>query len=482
MPTNQQVPVKSLKLDLGNYRTVKQIDEKTAIEAIIAVNPDWFWALTESLLETGYLPTENIIIQSDESTRPKLTVKEGNRRISALKLILGVYPHEKYLTPGNIASKINQLTPKWKRENFKVPCVIYDSGESDTVNRIQSLTHGKGERAGRDAWNPVARARHNRDENGASEPALDLLEKYLKEGKNHTSQQAQRWAGEFRLSVLEEAMKRLAPRLEVKNSPELAKAYPNISQKSALDEIILNIGLENITFDSLRKRDIASEYGIAVAQIDKESSRSSAKASKSADPAGNGSSSGANGATNKKNGPEGSRAAGGKDNAAANAVPKRLAAVAIQDVRQVSRTLKAFSPKGKYREKLVSLLIEVKLLKLKTHPIAFCFLLRSMFEVSAKAYCQDHKGDVPDPTDKSGRDRPLVDILRDITKHLTQNGANKEAARRLHGPMTEIARTDGILSVTSMNQLVHNPRFSHQPGDLAILFGNVFPLLEDMNS
>ena len=36
--------------------------------------------------------------------------------------------------------------------------------------------------------------------------------------------------------------------------------------------------------------------------------------------------------------------------------------------------------------------------------------------------------------------------------------------------------------VTSMNQLVHNQKFSIQAGDIAGLFGNVFPLLEAMNS
>jgi len=92
----------------------------------------------------------------------------------------------------------------------------------------------------------------------------------------------------------------------------------------------------------------------------------------------------------------------------------------------VQRTLKKFHPKGNNREKLVTLLIEARGLILKKHPHSFCFLLRSMFELSAKAYCKDHAGHGgPTATKTSGEDKPLVDVLRDITNHLTNNKVDK---------------------------------------------------------
>jgi hypothetical protein len=48
--------------------------------------------------------------------------------------------------------------------------------------------------------------------------------------------------------------------------------------------------------------------------------------------------------------------------------------------------------------------------------------------------------------------------------------------------MAELATPDGILSVTSMNQLVHSPSFSVSEGHISTVFGNIFPLLEAMNS
>ncbi|HET6906732.1 MAG TPA: hypothetical protein VFH52_07280, partial [Rhodanobacteraceae bacterium] len=60
MPTTQSLAVKKLSLDIRNFRTLAQADEISAIHALIAVEPEWFWALMESLIDDGYLPTENI--------------------------------------------------------------------------------------------------------------------------------------------------------------------------------------------------------------------------------------------------------------------------------------------------------------------------------------------------------------------------------------------------------------------------------------
>jgi hypothetical protein len=158
-------------------------------------------------------------------------------------------------------------------------------------------------------------------------------------------------------------------------------------------------------------------------------------------------------------------------------------AVATSDPRAVRRLLKDFAPRGKKREKVVALRDEAVRLDLSHTPLAFCFVLRSMFEISVKAYCADHTSTGgPSTTKANGQDRHLVEVLRDVTKHMTGNKSDKEKVKALHGAMTEIGESEGILSVTSMNQLVHNPRFSVAPADIALLFGNVFPLLEAMNS
>ena len=462
MPQTKPVAIKDLALDLGNFRTVKQATERSAIEAMISTSPDRFWALTGSLLDSGYLPTESVIVLRDGK---KLTVKEGNRRVAALKLIQKIQPLAGLDVPDAVAERIKAATAAWRRENAAVPCTIYDVGDAATVDKIVTLAHGKGEKAGRDQWNPVARARHNRTMNGATESALDFLEKYLENGRNLTSAQKARWSGAYPLSILEEAMKRIAPRLGLASATALAGLYPNIKYRDAVESIVHDIGLDQLGFDRIRDKDVdfGAAYGLPAAK--------------------------ANGRGKAKGGNQGTGKAAAAKAAAAATKRKQAAAqkaIATGDPRAVKRLFQEFQPVGKKREKLVALKEEIVTLDLRRTPLAFCFVLRSMFELSAKAYCADHAAaGGPSLTKANGEERSLVEVLRDITTHLTKGPtgkADREKLKQLHGAMTELGRSEGILSVTSMNQLIHNPRFSVATSDLTVVAANIFPLLEAMSS
>jgi len=257
------------------------------------------------------------------------------------------------------------------------------------------------------------------------------------------------------LTVLGEAMKRLAPRLGAATAADLARQYPNIAHRSAFDGILFAIGQKEVTFPTIRsdKVDFAARYGMPPA----------AAAPGAQDTA---ESSGEQGTT----GSQGARSSG-----------KKAAAAPIESPKSVKATLARFRPLGD-RQKVVTLRDEAKHLDLRYNPIAFCFLLRSMFEISAKAYCDDNKaisGLSYKKTD--GTDRALVEVLRGITKHLTQNSTDKEMKKLLHGAITELARKDGILSITSMNQLIHSLVFSISTSTVCVGFSNVFPLLKAMN-
>jgi len=458
MPTTTNVSVQDLKLDLRNFRTVQQPNEANAIAALVSINPDWFWALTQSLLEDGYHPTENILVLAGGRGGTDMEVKEGNRRIASLKLIHGYARRSLIAVPTQIETMIAGLTDEWKNANKFVPCAVYHQGEAAAVDRIVQLTHGKGEKAGRDPWGAVPRARHNRDRNGDSEPGLDLLEKYLKHGQNITPYQKQRWAGEYSLTVLDEATKRLAARLALTAARDLADSYPKIKHRAALEKILHDIGSGMVGFEEVRKADFAVAEGIPApaSQIP-----TGAAASGS---------------------PQTQGTAASQQTSQGKATAKRKA-VSIDDPRAVSRTLRKFAPVGNNREKVVKLLNEAKNLSVEKYPLAFCFLLRSMFEISAKAYCQDQAASGgPSMTKPSGEDRKLADVLKEITKHLTKNSTDKVMLRALHGAMTQLGNPAGLLSVTSMNQLIHHQKFVVDGRSVSTVFANIFPLLEAMNS
>jgi hypothetical protein len=477
MPVTQPLAVKKLSLDTHNFRTLVQADGLSAIHALIAIEPEWFWALMDSLIDDGYLPTENIIILEQGK---KHIVKEGNRRIAALKIIHGLVSTADFSPPIHIAEKIAALPVGWKKANAEVPCTVYAASEEAAADKVVTLTHGKGEKAGRVRWSAVARARHNRDKSGASEPALDLLEKFLAKGKNVTTNQSERWAGEYPLSVLDEAIKRLAGRLGVKSAPDVAKSYPRVANRPGLEDLLFDIGLKDVGFKEVRADDFGTKYGMPPLPKPTAPAAAGTGATGGTASSGGGQPTG-QGAPTKGSG---SAAPPPTTTAAAGSPPPSKSSTArpIGDPRTVATILRKFKPKGSGRSKLATLLEEVKKLDIDQTPHAFCFVLRSMFEVSAKAYCDDHAAaGGPKSTQANGYDRKLVEMLKDIVRHLTANNADTTMVRLLHGAITELANPESVLSVTSMNQLVHNPAFSASPSNICIVFGNVFPLLEAMN-
>lgn len=480
MPASTTVAIKSMSLDLSNFRTLHQKTQIGALHAIAAVKLNWFHALMESLLEDGYHPTENIILLRDGKN---LIVKEGNRRVAAIKLMLGQFPDHKLSVPANIQAKIDSASKEWKKEISQLPCVVYEPEDATKVDRLVTLLHGKDERAGRNHWTAVARARHNRDMKKGSEPGLDLLEKYLEHGKNLTDNQRQLWAGDYHLTVLDDILKRLHPRLGLGSTKEASAKFLKSPYRDSLEQLMHAIGEGTFKTKHARggKDELVTKYGFPADPTDGSEAPKAGKASNDSAASAEGGTTGQSGSAPGGNGAPG----GTKSSQPAAGKPGRPAAYAITDPRSVIQILKKFKPKGPNREKVVALKEEACLLSLEEggHPYSFCFLLRSMFEISAKAYCIDHNSDPKGPkaVKADGNDRFLADVLRDVTNHLTNNNNDKAAVRKLHGAISDLNTPEGILSVTSMNQLVHHPTFSLTGQHICTVFHNIFPLLQAMN-
>lgn len=570
------LPVNKIQLDLRNYRTVPQRDEVQAIEAMLDIAPVPFQGLMKSIIENGIIPIENIIVIRNKE-RDEFTVKEGNRRIAALKLALGIIPFGKLELQPSLIELIKRITPEWKRDNSVVSCLVYDVSESEVVDRIVAVTHGKGEQAARDAWPSVATARHNRDKNQATQLDLDLLEKYLASGRNLSQHERARWSGDFPLTVLDEAIKRIFQRFGCATPKEFIASYPDIlPNRTALENLIYAIGTNDVGFKHLRGswNDLESRYGIptvpnvaeaggtakanpsdiansvpvvtpegtaggtvvsarasathetdatrgtasagvvgskatvgVAANVEKARSDAATEANATNDSmaagkassgattettvendaarAGNASSESVHGATTVGDPASEAQANSNGDTTSAGTVrPKKgPRSSATNDPRAVTKALKKFRIHGNNREKVAVLLEEMKRLQLKDHPHAFCFLLRSMFEISAKIYCEQQ---VPKislyENDKASREKPLAALLDDVVKHMTRNGIDKPTEKLLYGAMTELKNTDRFLSVKSMNQLVHNPNFAIDPSHVSTVFFLVFPLLQELNS
>lgn len=478
----KRLPIDKLTLDPKNFRTVPQRTETGAVNALLSLKPEWFWALCSSLVEDGYRPNEAIIVLEDGD---KLIVKEGNRRIAALKLILGRVQLRGVNIPADLKAKIDKLDAFWKTENSTVPCTIYPASKAELVDRIIDQIHGKGEQGGRLDWPSIARARHNRA-NGVSEPGLDLLEEYLKKGKNLNREQAERWGGDYKLTILDEVLKRIAARVGATSARDIADRYPDKTKyRDALETIMADIGLQVLTFPKVR--DDSKDFGETYNLPKPAATAPNPAQSGSITPTTGGPNASGQQGTQTGQPPATHSAAPGQPASAASsstAQPKKTAAAASNDAANVKRLLRNLRPVGQNRSKVVVLLNEARKLKLETHPHAFCFVLRAMFELSGKAYCADNAKDGLSATKPDGRDKDLGVMLREITQHLINKagGPMTPVGRRLHGAMTQLdAQSQNPLSITSLNQLIHNGIFVVDETHIATLFGNVYPLLEAMN-
>ncbi|MGH7242363.1 MAG: hypothetical protein ACREJD_02975 [Phycisphaerales bacterium] len=473
MPQNKSLPIDDLILDLENYRTPKQKSEAAALKAMVKVDPDPFWGLTRSLLSNKVLPTENIIVLVKNGQN---IVKEGNRRVAALKLILGKLKATDLEMPDDVKQQIAGLTDDSKAPLEKIPCAVFAANESETVDQIVTMTHGKSQDAARRPWNAVARARHNRDHLKQPELGLDLLDAYLKKGQNVSDDERVRWGGDFPVSVLSEALPEIAKRIKLAKPPDVITTYQKgmaASHVKALELLIHMVGSGLEGFPALRskERDLLHECGFP-ARTPEPQAAAAAASSKTNQASSTASTSSSAAATTGK-GTSSSKSTGSG----------KAKAEDLNDPKSVRKKFKAFAINGKNREKVVRLREEAIYLDIEKTPLAFCFVLRSMFELSAKAYCKDHPAGPK--TEKNGQDRQLADVLRDIVKHLVDSAPQaeqKQVKKLLHGAMTDLAHANRLLSVTSMNQLIHNPSFSITGSDICVMSHNVFPLLEAMNA
>lgn len=459
MPKPAEVAVADLKLDLNNYRTRPQKNEKDAIKAMITIKSERFWAILESILDVGYLNTENIIVQKDSSGNH--IVKEGNRRIAAMKLALGIYKADVFEVPRQYVTRIKDLSEEWKKENSKIVALIFSSSENKAVENIVSLTHGKGDKASRDPWTSVAKARHSRDANKGEEPALDVLEKYLNQARDITPLTKELWAGDYPITVLHELMRKLTPVIGLEKISEFAKKYPAKPIPKKFDELIKEIGERLKGFEDIRTDD---DFNLILNRLD-------LPVPEKAEP----------------ENPHNSSSSTGQQrstSALKKASPKKAIAVSNNDPKFITQTLKKFIVRGDNREKVVALRDEALRLKtIEKYPYSFCFLLRSMFEISGKAYCTESKIPTYSIVKNKKMDKKLIDILKEARKHLITNAEVPKAEEQmLHGAIVELSKPEGLLSVTSLNQLVHNPKFSTSGRDIASIFSQVYPLLEKLNS
>ncbi|MCW8828354.1 MAG: hypothetical protein OQK94_04795 [Gammaproteobacteria bacterium] len=173
----QEISLSNLKLDPDNSRH-EHIDSQVEIIEWMTDGGrsigSKLYNLAKDIVTHGLNPSDRISVIEDASTKGKCIVMEGNRRVTALKLLQnpGTAPTEAWKSKFGTLSKTKGFTPI-----TKVPCVIYNN--LDDVFHFMELKH-MGESSGRGTvqWDAYQKARHDTRKNKRHRyhKALTLLE------------------------------------------------------------------------------------------------------------------------------------------------------------------------------------------------------------------------------------------------------------------------------------------------------------------
>ncbi len=165
-----QLSVGNLLLDTGNPRIVKQDNQKQARDAIISEQGKKLVVLAQDIIENGLNPADLPIVYDAADGNNSFIILEGNRRLTAIQLMLT--PDLAEGTPIHGAfRKLNKLhadsIPK------VMDCVVVPNRKTGAIWFDRKHATGL-EGAGTEKWSAMAQARADA-ENGLARPELDAV-------------------------------------------------------------------------------------------------------------------------------------------------------------------------------------------------------------------------------------------------------------------------------------------------------------------
>ena len=170
MAIRSAISIGNLLLDLSNYRHGKSKSQKEARDAIIADQGKKLVTLASDILANGLNPSDLPLVIDAEDGNGNFIVIEGNRRLTAAKLL--IEPELAQGTP--IYNAFKRLI---KAHGYAIPkvfyCVVVPSKEIGLIwiNR----KHASGlDGAGTESWSSIAKARAEAEQ-GVDRPDLDVV-------------------------------------------------------------------------------------------------------------------------------------------------------------------------------------------------------------------------------------------------------------------------------------------------------------------
>jgi len=175
--TEKDIPLTKLDLDLDNSRYSWNLESQREIIEWMTSGVknigDKIFLLAKDIAVHGLNPSERVMVVPDEDDEKKYIVLEGNRRVTALKLL-----NNPDTAPLQWKNKYSQLVSKSGYQAFKnIPCVIIE--DEEVAFHFMEVKHlGESGGVGTVTWGAEEKARHQKRQNKKSREhkALTLLD------------------------------------------------------------------------------------------------------------------------------------------------------------------------------------------------------------------------------------------------------------------------------------------------------------------
>jgi len=152
--TLPNIRISQVSLDTNNPRIGKQADEKACIEAIVNKNRIHILNLIEDIASEGLTPNPIILSKNKDG---EWIVRDGNRRVTALKLLKN--PN---LAPSDeITKKIKAIKEKYPNYSLEIKTAHEFESEKAVQKYLDKIHKGSQDGVGQIEWSPIEKARHN---------------------------------------------------------------------------------------------------------------------------------------------------------------------------------------------------------------------------------------------------------------------------------------------------------------------------------
>lgn len=168
--TQKRIALGDLNVDLGNFRIGEFDSSRDAYKAMIEEQKESLVNLAEDILAHGLSPAELLIVGPDPDNKSQFVVFEGNRRITALKLL-----QAPALSAGTaVHADFVKLSKQYMRKPIKhLECLVVPDKDSALLWIERKHAHLGGR--GIDGWGAPAKHRLDVYRNGVHRPSMAVI-------------------------------------------------------------------------------------------------------------------------------------------------------------------------------------------------------------------------------------------------------------------------------------------------------------------